>query len=105
MHSLRNYTLMVFSLWVMTAGAAFARKICEGHGGFASCDRSHQVVCTDGTLDEAFYCGAATKGKVKIKRWKRELKLKPSKDRGQILQPGQTPPSDTLEESYREMNR
>jgi hypothetical protein len=89
--------------WLLTLAAPVSAipKACRGHGGVADCDSSGQTVCEDGTLDMRFTCSRVGSHK-KIKR---VLKFKAPPNRGQILKPGETPPSETLQQSQKEMRQ
>src|SRR4051812_32195431 len=95
--SLRLIGFLTLSLAL--PGMAIAKKPCGAHAGKAGCDPSGFVLCQDGAVDRSFHCETV----IKHKKGKKELKFRPPPDKGQILKPGEPPPADTLEESYREM--
>src|SRR5471032_1288400 len=85
---------------LLGARLALAKPLrCAGHGGVAGCDRSGLVTCQDGTLDRFRCDSSSTAGHQKKPR---VLKFKPPPDRGQILKPGENPPSTTLKQSEKE---
>jgi hypothetical protein len=103
---------VVFAMLISAAVSHAAARPCQDHEGVARCDPNGQVVCKDGELDERFSCSSiphnpqqATGGGLKRRRREKVLKFKPVPDRGQILKPGEPQPSDTLEESYRELKQ
>jgi hypothetical protein len=95
----RSLWLTVVGLFGLTTTALADSSTCREHGGIARCDPSHQVVCKDGALDKRYTCTSGKGGKSRI----RVLKFKPPPNRGQILKPDESPPPETLEQSYKEM--